>query len=225
MNADGSNVRRLTNLSGLDCTINEFQKGELESPAFSPDGTRIAFTSFQFKPGLSTYGPHVTLQSCYEDLQIYVMNADGSHMTSLINGPGMSPAFSPDGTRIAYVPTERRGGKGIYIMNADGSNVTRLASDGDSPAFSPDGTRIAFESSRDRQGGNVYMMNVDGSNVSRLTEGLFDGHPTFSRDGTRIAFQSNRDRVPRGSQIYVMNADGSNVTRLTNDGYLPTFGP
>ena len=178
------------------------------SPAWSPDGRRIAFASD--RDG---------------NTEVYVMNADGSGVTRLTVNDAVdsSPSWSPDGRRIAFVST-RDGNWEIYVMNADGSGVTRLT-DNDaydwSPAWSPDGRRIAFQSKRD---GNfeIYVMNADGSGLTRLTyNGADDLTPSWSPDGRRIAFASGgRARL----DIYVMNASG--VTRLTdNYGGTPAWSP
>ena len=187
------------------------------SPAWSPDGQRIAFNSNR--------------DGNYE---IYVMNADGSGLTRLTHhdADDYAPAWSPDGQRIAFDSDREENGEingEIYVMNADGSGLTRLthhdASDY-SPAWSPDGQRIAFHSSRD---GNreIYVMNADGSGLTRLTHhDASDSLPAWSPDGQRIAFTSNRDG--RNFEIYVMNADGSGLTRLTHHDagdYAPAWSP
>ena len=164
-------------------------------PAWSPDGARIAFV---------------------DDLDIYVMYADGSGVERLTNNlPGnWSPAWSPDGARIAF---ESGPSGNIYVMDADGSGVKPLTHNGGvHPAWSPDGTRIAFESLRDANGWDIYVMEADGSGVERLTNhGAWNIGPAWSPDGTRIAFTSDRNGE---WDIYVMEADGSGVERLTNHG-------
>ena len=176
------------------------------SPAWSPDGRRIAF-------GSGRDG----------NREIYVMNADGSGVTRLTYNDAIDsgPAWSPDGRRIAFAST-RDGSFEVYVMNADGSGVTRLT-DNDAfdwyPAWSPDGRHIAFDSDRD---GNweIYVMNADGSGVTRLTyNGAADFSPAWSPDGRRVAFASYRDGK---SEIYVMDASG--VTRLT-DNDVPDVSP
>ena len=115
--------------------------------SWSPDGTKIAFTSF--RDG---------------NAEIYVMNADGTNQTRLISHSASDegPSWSPDGTKIAF-RSNRDGSENweVYVMNADGTNQTRLTSHSasDWPAsWSPDGTKIAFHSKRDGSG-DVYVMN------------------------------------------------------------------
>jgi TolB protein len=200
MNPDGSNQRNLTNSSTSEV-----------SPAFSPDGKRIAFLR-DWK----------TLQ---------VMNADGSNQTQLFDGARagfqtmMSPDWSPDGRKIAFsgIRSDDLNNQDVYVIGADGTGLTRLTTDpadDTSPRFSPDGARIAFSSIRDRVPNEVnyeiYVMNADGSGQTRVTNNTkFDHGPAWSPDGTRIAFTSRRDD---NFEVYVMNADGSGQTRLTVNG-------
>jgi Tol biopolymer transport system component len=182
------------------------------SPAWSPDGTSIAFTSI--RDGSS---------------EIYVINADGTNQLNLTNHPAIDggPEWSPDGTRIAF-HRGRQGEADLYVMDATGGNplaLTNQASGNAFPAWSPDGSHIAFQSMRDGDT-EVYVMDSDGGNVIRLTQKPgFDGFPSWSRDSSRIAFVSDRDG---NNEVYVMNADGSNPVNLTvspaND-FRPTWSP
>jgi len=183
------------------------------------------------KNSLLGNGSKITFRSDRDgNAEIYIMNADGSGQTRLINNPASddSPSFSPDGTKIVFCSSRDGSADEIYIMNADGSGQTRLTNNATNdiePCFSPDGTKIAFVGMRD---GNteIYIMNVDGSGQIRLTNNaVSDMWPCFSPDGTKIAFSSHR--VTNG-EIYIMNVDGSAQTRLTynaaNNTY-PSFSP
>ena len=137
MNANGSNQIQLTN--------NPTGDGDVE-PAFSPDGTKIAFTSHR---------------NGNDNTEIYVMNANGSNQRRLTNNTGhdYEPAWSPDGMKIAYI----REGDKINVINADGNEQTTIFQGGyfHSLAWSPDGTKIAFAS--DDAGVeviNIFVINV-----------------------------------------------------------------
>lgn len=139
-----------------------------------------------------------------------------------------SPAWSPDGKRIAFY-SERDGNAEIYVMNADGTGVMRLtrsSADEGYPAWSPDGRTIAFDSDRD---GNfdVFAMDPDGGNVRPLTRHpARDVSATWSRDGGSIVFMS--DREDGGFDVYRASADPSaapaRLTR-TRSAWFPVFSP
>jgi Tol biopolymer transport system component len=157
--------------------------------------------------------------------EIYIMNADGSGQTRLTTNPQtahFNPAWSPDGTQIAYAAGPA-GHLQISLMGPDGSTATQLTeSTGDNwaPAWSPDGRSIAFTSGRD---GNpeIYLMNADGSGQTRLTNNTAqDSFPTWSPDGHTIAFTSNRDGR---RQVYEMRPHGSGQARLTDNKSEDSF--
>jgi Tol biopolymer transport system component len=175
-------------------------------PVYSPDGSRIAFYSDRV----------FDLTNADDNVDIYVMNADGSDMTRLTTGkePDAFPVWSPDGKRIAFY-SERDGNGEIYSMDPDGSNVIRLTNSPgvDIPyGYSPDGSKILFGSNRN---GNfdIWVMNADGSNQKALISSQADAfRGVWSPDGKRIAYQSTEFN---SVDIFVMNADGSDTVNMT----------
>jgi hypothetical protein len=107
--------------------------------------------------------------------EIYVMNPDGSGQTRLTDNPADdgAPAWSPDGTKIAFTSNRDAGNFEIYMMNADGSSQTNLTNDpgfDDEPAWSPDGTKIVFASTRGTT--DIWVMNADGTGQTNLNNSL-----------------------------------------------------
>ena len=128
--------------------------------------------------------------------EIYVMNADGSGQTRLTNNSSgdRAPAWSPNGSKIAFSSNRGRGGSGIYVMKSDGSGqntVTDIPAS-DEPAWSPDGAKIIFTSNR-YGSTDIYVMNANGSGQTNLTNNpAIDNAPAWSPDGAKIAFTSDQ---------------------------------
>jgi Tol biopolymer transport system component/uncharacterized protein YjdB len=124
------------------------------------------------------------------------------------------PAFSPDGSRIAFV-SQRDGNPEIYVMNADGRGAARITNDpqGDGrPAFSADGQSLVFHSSRTAGKQQIWSVNLDGTGLTQLTKDSINLSPTVSPDGQTIAYVSLRDK---NYDIWLMGRDGSNQRRFT----------
>lgn len=160
--------------------------------------------------------------------QIFTMGPDGAGQRSLTKGVAFTgaPAFSPDGTTIAF---ERD--NDIWVMNADGSKPRPVVDDPDNgqpgdenPSFSPDGKRIVF--SRDTNlnlstQDEIFTVNVKTGKLVNLTENGsdLDDHPVYSPDGSKIAWIRNEQGPSAGpDEIFVMDADGDNQTNLTQYG-------
>ncbi len=209
ISSNGSGVLRLTTNPAWDA-----------EPAWSPDGSKIAFTSD--RDGIP---------------DIYVVNADGSSATRLTTPQYADdqPAWSPDGAKIAFGRADccddyNELVNRIYVMNADGSSPVSLTS-GAQPAWSPDGGKLAFTSDKGGSWG-IFVMNADGSSATRLTtSAYYDVQPAWSPDGAKIAFTRAECCDEYGefvSHIYVMNADGSDTLALisTVDGESdPAWSP
>jgi TolB protein len=131
---------------------------------------------------------------------------------------GRTPAWSPDGTQVAYQGTDPQGNNpGLYLVDAGGGPSTRLT-DHESdraPAWSPDGSRIAFMSSRDGRW-QLYVVDTQGGALQPLAQsGGNDGLPVWSPDGSQIAFVSDRDGT---WGVYVTPAAGGQATRVADWG-------
>jgi Tol biopolymer transport system component len=146
---------------------------------------------------------------------IVTANADGSGLTTLT--AGYWPAWSPDGTKIAY-SAPVGGLLQIFVMNADGSGQTRLTNDSGSdltPTWSPDGTKIAFSSTRtgDYQ---LFVMNADGSGQALFAASAgHDDSPSWSPDGSQLAWDASRRA--HNCEIYVARIDGSGFQDISNN--------
>lgn len=216
INADGSGPRDLT--KSKDPVIN-FE------PAWSPDGTKVAFMRQNEPPGQD----------------IWVVNANGTGAVDLTNTPGVdetAPEFSPDGKEIVYMST----GPGvccspgynndIWVMDADGANqialtTTNFETQNFAPTWSPDGLKIAFSrnSTPSAADNGIHVMNANGSGQARLLSSgtpIITGGLSWSPDGTEIAYESE---VSGG--VYRMSASGGSATPLVpNSGAgLPSWAP
>jgi TolB protein len=199
---DGENQRRLTVNRGLNIT-----------PAWSPDGRSLAYTSY--RRGFADLFVSLIYQGTLE-------NPTGGR-----GGENYLPAWSPDGTRIAFT-SGRDGNAEIYVMNRDGSNLLRLTNnpaDDVTPTWSPSGTHIAFTS--DRSGSpQIYVIGADGLNLRRMTSESYCDRPTWSPPPfNEIAYAS---RSGSAFDVKILDVASQAVRQVTfgeGSNESPCFAP
>ncbi len=181
------------------------------SPAWSPDGTRLAYVSFEKKK------PVVYVHSLSSGQRAIVANFKGSNS---------APAWAPDGRKLAVV-LSKDGNSQLYTVNADGSGVQRITQSGGidtEPRFSADGASIYFTSDR---GGSpqIYRVGASGGDAQRVTfDGSYNVSPRPSPDGKSLAFITRRDGR---FQLAIMDIASRQVQVLTdsNKDESPSFAP
>ena len=181
------------------------------SPAWSADGTKVAYVSFEAKK------PVIWVQNLVTGERRVVANYKGSNS---------APAWSPDGSRLA-IALSRDGLTQIYSVGADGSDLKKLTSSGaidTEPQFSADGQSIYFLS--DRSGGpQIYRMSANGGEAKRVTfNGSYNITPRISPDGNTLAYISRREGK---FQLYALDLTSGQEQRLsdTSKDESPSFSP
>lgn len=206
MDWDGANQQQLTHLAGIAL-----------SPRISPDNSRVAFSEL------------------LESWQIRMYSLDLGKMVSFprFAGGNYSPAWSSDGTKIAFSSSMGTGSSEIFIAESSGAGARRLTMGKSdiSPVFNPrTNAQIAFVSGRTGLP-QIYIMDVDGSNVQRVTDQGYAVSPSWSPNGLLLAFSWVRHYGPGvlgGSDIYVMDIASRQIVQLTHDGGrndFPSWSP
>lgn len=227
---DGSDVRQLTASRSISLT-----------PALSPDGTRLAFADYTSgRPGLKimnmadrrtaavrqsgvsidpawrSNAEVATTLSFQGDQEIYLIRSDGtlSRRVTGSRGIDLSPSFSPDGSRMAFV-SDRYGNPQIFILDLVSGQTNRLTYNGNyntQPSWSPAGDKIAYSSMEKNGEINIFTIRPDGSGSYQLTSGTRENEsPSWSPGGDMIVFSSSRQGRKK---LFVMNASGENQRRL-----------
>ena len=181
------------------------------SPVWSPDGSKLAYVSFEKKKPV---------------IYVHTLASGQRQVVANFKGSNSAPAWSPDGRKLAVV-LSKDGNSQIYVVNADGTGVQRLTQSGGidtEPRYSPDGGSIYFTSDR---GGSpqIYRMSANGGDAQRVTfEGSYNVSPRPSPDGKSLAFISRRDGR---FQLAVMDLASKQVQILTDStkDESPSFAP
>ncbi|MBL8472771.1 MAG: Tol-Pal system protein TolB [Rhodocyclaceae bacterium] len=181
------------------------------SPAWAPDGQRLAYVSFEQKKPV---------------IYVHTLSTGQRQIVANFKGSNSAPGWAPDGRRLAIVLT-KDGGSQLYTVNADGSGVQRIMSSrgiDTEPQYSPDGQYIYFTS--DRGGApQIYRVPSSGGDAQRLTyEGSYNVTPRVSPDGKTLAYISrNGGRF----QLTVMDLEKRQTQTLTDSARdeSPSFAP
>jgi TolB protein len=231
---DGANERRVTVDGDLDMT-----------PAWSPDGRSLAYTSFRrgfqdvfimpladLRPGTpagargqnrlpawSPDGARIAFSSNRDgNEEIYVVNADGSNARRLTKHGGIdtAPTWSPGGTQIAFT-SDRTGRPQIWVMDADGGNLRQLTNEKycDRPSWSPGPANEIAYVSLTTTGYDIEVIDLAAGAVRQLTFGRQNESPAFSPNGRHIAFTATRSG---GQQIWTMTRTGAGLRQVTHLG-------
>jgi TolB protein len=196
-----------------DIVVSHIRIGKRETPAngdpkkqnylpiWSPDGTKIAFTTN--RDG---------------NPEIYVMNRDGTGVRRMTNHPGIdvSPTWSPTGGQLAWV-SDRTGTARIYIMNVDGTGERVLISE---ECFRPTWSSGKFNeiayAGRSGPGYDIKVYSFADGASRRITDGIGSNEsPAFSPNGRHIAFTSTRNGKV---QVYTIARDGNDLRQITREG-------
>jgi TolB protein len=201
MDYDGAGQRRVTSHHSTSM-----------SPAWSPNGESIAYTSFFNGPP-----------------SIYVAEVGSGRKKPVVTSGSFNigPSFAPDGRRIAFARS-LDGNVEVFTADLDGGNLRRLTNSSGidtNPAWSPKGGEIAFTSSR---AGNpeIYLMDAEGANQRRISfEGSYNDGAAWSPDGDLLAYTSRRDGQFQIVVTNVVTLESRAITSGPGENQSPTFSP
>ena len=204
MDYDGQNQHQITHLGSVSI-----------SPRISPDGSRVAFAS------LDRSGWAVRMYSLE-------LNRMVSFPAGVGSGTNQSPAWTSDGTRIAF-SSSRSGDPEIWVADASGGNLHKLTAfrgPDVSPTWNPrTNSQLSWVSGRTGLP-QIYIMDQDGANIQRLTDGGYAISPSWAPNGAMLTFSWNRKYgpgAPGGQDIYIMDIASKRWLQLTHDAGTNDF--
>ena len=207
MDFDGANQRQLTRFNSISTM-----------PAVSPDGQRLAFTTY------AEGQPRIRVMSLETMRFLPFLNPQASM--------NATPSFTPDGARILFASSLAGYSSQLYVASSDGRDLKRLSNNRAievEPKVNPKtGADIVFVSGR---GGpqQIYRMNIDGADVTRLTPGEGEAaNPAWHPDGQHIVFKWTRGFAPGNWNIFIMDVASREVVQLTHGAGRnenPTWAP